>query len=742
MKSFLRNWLTPPLFNNDETKTRQAFILHYILLTALIAPVCYSAVIYFQSPEQIERALAQSIVSEFIASLIFILTRKGYLRTAAIFLVGFFWLLFTVMAFARFGVRGTGFILGHATVIVIAGALLGGKGSLAISLLTILTGGWFAYLESSGQRFVGVAPNPSQTVWLTSSIFYLIINVVQFLSAWTARETFKRAPTNEVQYRALLENIPVITYIIGLGNEPVIRYVSPQIEELLGYSRDDFMKDPGLWKKLLHPEDRERTLSESEATDQSDTTFDMEYRFLTQDGNTVWIRDKAKLITADDGAATHWLGAWMDITEQKQSDEQQASLISALTRRAIQLQTAAEVSHAASSTLDLEPLLATVVELIRSHFNYYYIGIFLLNEPGTHALLKAATGEAGRMLIAEEQKLDVGESSMVGWCLTHRKARIALDVGEDAVHFKNPRLPLTRSEIALPLISRDAIIGAMTIQSELASAFSNADVTALQTMADQIANAIANAQLFTERTQLINELEGRNAELERFTYTVSHDLKSPLVTIRGFLGFIREDAKKRDMKQFDADLSKIANAADRMQALLNDLLELSRVGRITNPPRDLPFEQIVQEARDLLAGSFHQSDIQVAVKDNLPVVRGDRIRLVEVMQNLLSNAIKFMGAQAEPRIEIGCTGQDSNGMATLFVRDNGIGIEPQFHEKVFGLFNRLNPNIEGTGVGLTLVRRIVEVHGGKVWVESRPSAGSAFYFTLPVSASASAEAAN
>ncbi|MCC6569129.1 MAG: GAF domain-containing protein, partial [Anaerolineales bacterium] len=435
---------------------------------------------------------------------------------------------------------------------------------------------------------------------------------------------------------------------------------------------------------------------------------------------------------SSEGAPLYWLGVWTDITARKQVEAEQADLIGAMTGRAIQLQTAAEVSRAASSKLDLEELLAAAVELIRSHFNYYYAGIFLLNEQGTFVTLKAGTGQAGKQMIADGHKLEAADSSMVGWSITHRKARIALDVGEDAVHFKNPLLPLTRSEIALPLVARGEVIGAMTIQSDLPSAFSNADVTALQTMADQIANAISNAQLFSERSKLIKELEGRNAELERFTYTVSHDLKSPLVTIRGFLGYLREDAKKDDMARFEKDMAKIANAADKMQDLLNDLLELSRVGRVTHPQEDLPFEQIVREAMELLAGSFAEGDFKVAIRSELPVIRGDHMRLVEVTQNLLSNAIKFMGDQPEPLIEIGCDGQDENSMATLFVRDNGIGIDSQFHERVFGLFNRLNPDIEGTGVGLTLIRRIVEVHGGKVWLESKPGAGTTFYFTLPI----------
>lgn len=319
---------------------------------------------------------------------------------------------------------------------------------------------------------------------------------------------------------------------------------------------------------------------------------------------------------------------------------------------------------------------------------------------------------------------------MIGWCIGHGEARIALDVGEDAVRFVNPHLPLTRSEIALPLITHGDVIGAMTIQSDVPAAFSRVDITALQTMADQIANAIENARLFTERIGLINELEAQNAELERFTYTVSHDLRSPLVTIRGFLGYLRQDAASGDMERFEKDLKRIANAVDKMQTLLNELLELSRIGRIANPPEDVLFEDIIKDVKEMLSGSIEAGNIKLEVSGKFPVVNVDRLRMTEVVQNLVSNAIKFMGNQPHPTIHIGMNGVDVDDKLIFYVQDNGVGIEPQYHERIFGLFNRLNPNVEGTGIGLTLVRRIIEIHGGRIWVESDLGKGATFFFTL------------
>ena len=233
-----------------------------------------------------------------------------------------------------------------------------------------------------------------------------------------------------------------------------------------------------------------------------------------------------------------------------------------------------------------------------------------------------------------------------------------------------------------------------------------------------------------EREKLIVELEQKNAELERFTYTVSHDLKSPLITIRGFLGFIREDSRKGDLRRLDADIKRIGAATEKMQALLNDLLELSRVGRLMNEPRDINFNELVKETLELLHGRISQAEVSISVQDNLPTVHGDYARLLEVLQNLIDNACKFMGDRTSPYIEIGHQGFD-NSMPVFYVRDNGIGIQLQFYDNIFGLFNKLDAHSEGTGVGLTLVKRIIEFHGGRIWIESEPSNGTTFFFTLP-----------
>jgi len=186
-----------------------------------------------------------------------------------------------------------------------------------------------------------------------------------------------------------------------------------------------------------------------------------------------------------------------------------------LNRRATQLQAAAKVSHAATSVLEPEGLVRQAVNVIHDRFDYYYVGLFLLDPFGRWAVLKAGTGQAGREMLAQGHKLEVGGNSMIGWCTAHSQARIALDVGEEAIRFDNPLLPETRSEMALPLISRGRVIGALTVQDVKPRAFSDGDISVLQTMADQVANAIENTRLLQEterlarRNQLISKVSDK-----------------------------------------------------------------------------------------------------------------------------------------------------------------------------------------------------------------------------------------
>ncbi|MDO9550494.1 MAG: histidine kinase N-terminal 7TM domain-containing protein [Methanoregula sp.] len=233
-----------------------------------------------------------------------------------------------------------------------------------------------------------------------------------------------------------------------------------------------------------------------------------------------------------------------------------------------------------------------------------------------------------------------------------------------------------------------------------------------------------------ERENLIHDLALKNTELDRFTYTVSHDLKSPLITIRGFLGLLEEDLRKNDPIQAQSDINRISSAAENMERLIATLLALSRSGRAIDAPVRISFSALAGEAAGQLETPVREHHVTLNIPENLPVISGDRVRLLQVMTNLLDNAIKFMGDQREPRIDVGV--QDDAGTPVFFVQDNGMGIKKENLAKVFGLYERFNPEIPGTGIGLATVKRIIEAHGGKIWAESEGEGmGTTMCFTLP-----------
>ena len=209
-----------------------------------------------------------------------------------------------------------------------------------------------------------------------------------------------------------------------------------------------------------------------------------------------------------------------------------------MSRQVVQLHAAAEISHAISGLSDPETLLQRVVELIQERFGLYYTGVFLIDASRQYAVLSAGTGEAGKRMLAQKHQLSVGGSSMIGWAIVNRKARIALDVGAESVRFNNPHLPLTRSELAIPVIAYDQVLGAMTVQSEKPNAFNENDITILESVADSLAIAIENDRLYHETRQGMDEIRALNHQylqqawseaLDTYNTTLSYDYQSPNV---------------------------------------------------------------------------------------------------------------------------------------------------------------------------------------------------------------------
>jgi signal transduction histidine kinase len=247
---------------------------------------------------------------------------------------------------------------------------------------------------------------------------------------------------------------------------------------------------------------------------------------------------------------------------------------------------------------------------------------------------------------------------------------------------------------------------------------------------DTIVAALAITRNVTELKQTMEELQKKNADMEQFIYTVSHDLHTPLVTVKNFLGFLENDLHGDNQKLISQDFQFIHGAADKMKLLLDELLELARSDRVETLSARVSLKNLVAVVLDDMAGVIKKGAVKIDLTDTELMLFGDRPRLSQIWQNLIENAIKYGREGCFPHIEIGV--QPLNGETVFFVKDDGIGIDPQYQHKVFDIFEKLDPKSPGAGMGLSMIRRIVEKLGGRIWVESEGrDKGSCFFFTLP-----------
>jgi len=297
-----------------------------------------------------------------------------------------------------------------------------------------------------------------------------------------------------------------------------------------------------------------------------------------------------------------------------------------------------------------------------------------------------------------------------------------------------------QSNISVPLVSGDEVIGNLTFRAAEAGAYGEADLVLAERVGSQMAGAVANSQLLGELRQLSDELEDRvqrrtaeldaaNRELESFSYSVAHDLRAPLRAIEGFSGILANEHASELSEEPQRYLRLIGDNVGEMVALIDDLLALSRLGRQALKGRLVAPADVARQALADLEDEQEGRQIEISI-DDLPSCQADPALLRQVFVNLLSNALKFTRRREPAKVHVGCTIED--GAVVYFVKDNGVGFDMRYAERAFGVFQRLHraDEYEGTGVGLAIVQRIVRRHGGRVWAEAEVDKGATFSFVL------------
>jgi len=292
--------------------------------------------------------------------------------------------------------------------------------------------------------------------------------------------------------------------------------------------------------------------------------------------------------------------------------------------------------------------------------------------------------------------------------------------------------------IIAPIATEELTYGLMIVVGEGLSEY---DLPVMGIFANQVANALENARLYKDMANWTEELEQRvaertallersNTELEQFAYVASHDLQEPLRSVVGFLQLIERRSGTALDDEGREFIDRAVNAAHRMQTLISDLLQFSLVGTRGRDLEPVNSAGCVENALRSLRNSIETTGAEIVIKDHLPTVLADESQLTQLFQNLIGNAIKFHG-EAQPRVQIEAVRED--GRWKFSVSDNGVGIKEEYFERIFKVFQRLHGReaYEGTGIGLAIAKKIVERHGGRIWIVSEPGKGATFNFTLP-----------
>ncbi len=473
------------------------------------------------------------------------------------------------------------------------------------------------------------------------------------------------------------------------------------------------------------------------------------------------------------------------LQENERLNRQNRELLVQAERRSRLLEAAARVSHSITSILDLDALLHATVDIICDEFGFYYAGVFLVDEAGEWAILRAGRGEAGRQMVEAGHRLRIGGSSMIGTAIAERKARIALDVGDEPVHFKNPYLPHTRSEMALPLVVREKVIGALTIQSVEEAAFTEDDITALQTMADQLAVAINNARLLADLEEAHKELV-RSKTFEAIataTGEAIHWVGNKAAPIPGSVQRIREDLSRyliaahlllaeapeevrenkfaalleeayaelqakgvdlagleKEMRRYSLrrllrlltvdsifeDLEIIENSARSILNIKEDLIGPARKKRL----QVFDLNQLLRET----VAKMGIKDVEIIweLEEGVPPVRADRVQLGRVFINLIKNAVEAMEGRPVRRLTLATTPSEHEpGFVVVDVSDTGVGIPADQLDKIWMAFYTTKGDRGGTGLGLPACAQIVGDLGGRIAVQSEVGVGTTFSVHLP-----------
>lgn len=564
------------------------------------------------------------------------------------------------------------------------------------------------------------------------------------------REAEERLSAAETKYRTLVEQLPLAVYIDRADANSSNLYSSPQIEPMLGYSPEEWVADPGLFVKLLHPDDRARVLAEHARSNETGERFRSEYRLIARDGRTVWCLDEAVVVRDENGRPLFAQGYLADISEQKRAESE-------LREQTEFVRLLQEVAVAANESSSVEEALRGCLDRICAHTGWPVGHVYLRRgeaedrlAPSTIWHLSDPERFESFTRLTEATYLAPGEG-LPGRVLAAGKPVWIPDVSVDP---NFPRAPAARESGLKAAFAFPVLVGA---EIEAVLEFFSADalepdprlLEVMSHVGTQLGRVIERERARAEAEAARHELAEQNERLlevdrlkDEFISLVSHELRTPLTSIQGYLELLLAEETEELTPEQHRFLTVVRRNSERLLNLVGDLLLLAQLeaGQLTLERRNVDLAALASECVESALPGASEKGITISLdRAPVPAVAGDVARLAQVLDNLVSNALKFTPEGG--RVEL--TLSTSNGNVVFEVADTGVGIPADERERVFERFFRSSSAsahaIPGTGLGLAIAKAIVDRHDGRITVESEEGAGTTFRIELPAGSPSAAD---
>ncbi|NMG06159.1 PAS domain-containing protein [Brasilonema sp. UFV-L1] len=505
------------------------------------------------------------------------------------------------------------------------------------------------------------------------------------------------------------------------------------VQTLFGYSTEQVKSEVSWWHEHIHPDDRGRIVSDIYAVINSNEQFwSNEYRFRRVDGSYAYIFERGYVVHDNTGQSVRMIGAMIDISERKRVQEE-------LQRQNLRSQLFADVSLKIRQSLQIHDILQTSVTELQKLLKADRVLIFQLLPDGSGIVVQEAV-VPGVLAVLGQNLHD--PCFVEDYIHKYRNGRINVvsdieHAGIEPCYVEFLQKLNVISNLIVPILLKNQLWGLLLAhQCTSPRQWTSWETELLRQLGDQIGIALAQAQLLEQETRQRQELTRSNEELQQFAFIASHDLQEPLRKIKTFGERLKASCSHALTEQGLDYLERMQNATRRMQALIEDLLTLSRVTTRGQPFVPVDLTQITQEVLSDLEVRIQQTEAYVKISE-LPIINADPLQMRQLLQNLIGNALKFCRKDKAPIVKIYSqilNHQDTVESCQIIVEDNGIGFDEKYLDRIFNVFQRLHgrSEYEGTGMGLAICRKIVERHNGSISAQSTPGQGSRFIIILPM----------